>query len=102
MPHGELNIEPILDAIRRTHPSFKSRISEHVDKLVSIIDSYIDHRSNLTEEELMYLAEKLEKIKETSYYVYNELRQKTKYPSTLDQAVSKLRWRNIQKKLGSK
>lgn len=97
-----INIDPILDAVKRTHPSFKSRISEYVDKLVSIIDSYIDNCSNLTDEELMYLAEKLEKIRETSYYVYNELRQRTKYPSILDQAVSKLRWRNLQKKLGHK
>jgi len=95
----ELNIEPILDSIRRTHPGLKNKISEYVDRLVSMIDSYIARHHNLGEDELIFLGEKLEKIMETSYYVYNELRRKTKHPSILDKAVSKLRWKRIRDRI---
>lgn len=96
-----LHIEPILNNIKRTHPSLKSKISEYVDRLVSMIDSYIARHKNLTDDELVFLGEKLEKVIETSYYVYNELRSRTRYPSVLDRAVSKLRWKRIQDKVRS-
>lgn len=96
------NVDPILEAIRRTHPGHQAKIQQYVDKLLSLLDSYLSSRKNLSDNELLQFAMILEKIQKTSYYVYNELRKRTSHPSIYDKAISMLRWSKINRKLGGK
>ena len=96
------NIDPILENIRRTHPSYQAKIAQYIDKLLAILDSYVESHKNMSDDELLAFASILEKIQKTSYYVYNELRKRTRFPSVYDKAVSMLRWSRINKKLGGR
>ena len=99
---AELNIDPILEDIRRIHPGDRAKLAPYIDKLLSVLDAFLEENKAADEETLIHFAEELEKIKETSYYVYNELRNKTKFPSIFDRAISLLRWRRLNKRLGGR
>jgi len=99
---AELNVDPILEQIRRIHPGDRAKLAPYIDKLLTMLDSYLEENKPLDEEKLVAFAEELEKINETSYYVYNELRAKTKFPNLFDRAISLLRWRRLNKKLGGR
>jgi len=98
----ELNVEPILEQIRRIHPGDRAKLSPFIDKLLTMLDSYLEENKPINEEKLLAFAQELEKINETSYYVYNELRARTKFPYIFDRALSLLKWRRLNKKLGGK
>lgn len=98
----ELKIDPILEKIKRIHPGDRARLTPFVDRLLTTIDSFLEDHPKLDEETLLKFAEELEKIKETSYYVYNELRSRTKFPSIFDRAISLLRWRKFNKRMGGR
>jgi len=98
----ELNVEPILEQIRRIHPGDRAKLSPFIDKLLTMLDSYLEENKPINEEKLLAFAQELEKINETSYYVYNELRARTKFPHIFDRALSLLKWRRLNKKLGGK
>lgn len=103
MPEEELpDIDPILNAIRRIHPGHQAKLAPYIDKLAGILDSFLAQHKNMSQNMLLKFAGLLEKINETSYYVYNELRKKTKYPSIFDRALSALRWSKINRRLGGK
>ena len=96
---GELNIEPILERIKRIHPSHKARLEPLIQELLTMFDKYLEtHPHN--EQNLLAFAEKLEKVREEAYHIYSELRSRTKYPSLYDRAVSLLRWQKLSKKVG--
>ncbi len=99
---AELDVDPILDKIKRIHPGDRAKLSPFIEKLLTMIDSYLDENRPLDDEKLMEFAEQLEKINNTSYYVYNELRARTKFPNLFDKALSLLRWRRLNKRFGGR
>ncbi len=98
----ELNVDPILEQIRRIHPGDRAKLSPFIDKLLTMLDSYLEENKPLDEDKMITFAQQLEKINETSYYVYNELRARTKFPNVFDRALSLLRWRRLNKRLGGR
>jgi len=102
MMASELKIDPILEKIKRIHPGDRAKLAPFIDKLLATLDSFLEEHPKPDEATLVKFAEELEKIKETSYYVYNELRSKTKFPSVFDRAISLLRWRRLNKRMGGR